>query len=145
MSLQSYGILPDQVPLRDDGTIEQSEYQQLLRNHRVKERKHYPTIPHIKSPGPFDVVFGKGSRYQEHEGNVRLRRLIADCRKTYDKTNRGKKYIVIQEILDTVKQYSGLFLKEDGEEGWIVVDDEAAAKKIGNVFRTMRSQDKKIL
>ena len=50
-------------------------------------------------------------------------------------------FIVIQEIVDTVKQSTGLFLKEDGEEGWIVVDDEAAGKKVGAVFRTMRAHE----
>ena len=146
MSLQSYGIHPDQVPLRDDGSIERSDYQQLLQNQRVKERLLDPALTrrHIKSSGPFDVVFGKGSRYQDHEGNVRLRRMISDCRKTYDKMKRGEKSVLIRDIVDTVKQSSGLFLKEDGEEGWIVVDDEAATTKVGAVFRTMRSQEKEL-
>ena len=117
--------------------IETSAFRQMLRNCRARERLSHAASS-IKSPGPFDVIFGKGSRYQEHEGNVRLRRLISDCRKKYEKTRRGEKFILVQEIVHTVKQSTGLFLKEDGGE-WIVVDDEAAAKKVGAVFRTMRS------
>lgn len=71
-------------------------------------------------------------------GNVKFRAFIADCKKTYEKTKRGEKHVVIQEIVDTVKQSSGLFLKADDED-WIVVDDAAASYKVGAVFRTLRT------
>lgn len=141
--MKSFGIQPHQVPLRDDGTIDRSECQQMLRNCRVRERRSYPMVRRIKSPGPFDVLFGKGCRQQEHEGNVRLRKMIAECRKTYDKTERSEKHVMVQEVVDTVRQSTGLFLKEDGD-GWIVVDDdEAPAKKVGAIFRSLRAQDRK--
>ena len=115
----------------------------MLRQQRVKERRSYSPmmIRHIKSPGPFDVIFGKGSRYQDHEGNVRLRKMLTGCRKTYDKAKRGEKRIFMQEVVDTVKQASGFFLKNDGPEGWAIVDDETAASKVGAMFRTMRASD----
>ena len=79
-------------------------------------------------------------RFTPTSGNVKFRGFIADCRKTYEKTKRGKKYHLVQEIVDTVKQSSGLFLKAD-DEGWIVVDDAAAGFKVGALFRTLRTQD----
>ena len=141
--MKSYGIHPDQVPLNDEGVIEKADHQNMLRNTRVKERRLNPSFitRNIMSPGPFDVVFGKGSRYQDHEGNVRLRKMLVGLRKTYDKAKRGEKRVYHQEVVDTVKQVGGLFLKDDGPDGWSIVDDEAAGAKIGATFRALRAQD----
>ena len=49
---------------------------------------------------------------------------------------------MVQEIVDTVKQSSGLFLRMD-DGGWVVVDDSAAAYKVGAVFRTLRAIDER--
>lgn len=72
-------------------------------------------------------------------GNVKFRNFIADCRKSYEKAKRGEKLRLAQEIVDTVKQSSGLFLKGDGANGWVVVDDASACSKVGAVFRTLRT------
>lgn len=77
-------------------------------------------------------------RVQNHIGNVKLRGLIADCRKTYEKTDTGMKHTVTGAIVDTVKQSSGLFFKSD-DEAWILVDDAAARAKVSAQFRTLRT------
>lgn len=71
---------------------------------------------------------------------MKFRRFVSDCRLAYEKTRRGQKYLLVDEIVETVKQSSGLFLKAD-DKGWVVVDDDAAAFKVGAVFRTLRSLD----
>jgi len=139
-SMKRYGIQADQLPLREDGVIERSEHRRSLEARRKKERLTYPSRTRVGVPGRFDVIFGKGSRFQNHVGNVNFRSFIAACRKTYDKTERGEKHVLIQEIVDTVKQSSGLFLKADDGD-WIVVDDAAAAYKVGAAFRTLRARD----
>ncbi|CAJ1947381.1 unnamed protein product [Cylindrotheca closterium] len=137
-NMKSVGIQPEQLPFRTNA--ENFANLKFLEVHRAKERMKYPKRSRVGVPGPNDVLFGKGSRFQNHVGNVKFRRFIADCRKTYEKTKRGEKQHLIREIVDTVTQSSGLFLKED-DEGWIVVDDAAAAYKVGAVFRTLRTLD----
>lgn len=163
--MKSVGIQPEQLPRRACRSDDNSVNIQFLKAHRAKERMVYPTRRRVGVPGPNDVLFGKGSRFQDHvgkaihhqlitplanrlltfllataSGNIKFRNFIAGCRKKYEKTQRGEKQVLTQEIVDAVKQSSGLFLKADGD-GWIVVDDTAAAYKVGAVFRTLRSYD----
>jgi hypothetical protein len=86
------------------------------------------------------VLFGKGIPLQKHIGNVKFRGLIADCRKTYEKSEKGKKYYVSRAVVATVKQSSGLFLKHDDDDAWIVVDDTAAELKVSVLFRSLRDR-----
>jgi hypothetical protein len=84
-----------------------------------------------------DVLFGKGSRNQDHAGNKKFRALIADCLKSYEKAKKGEKLILAQAIVDTVIESSGMFLKPDGDV-WIPVENDAARTKVSVAFRTMR-------
>jgi len=139
--VKSFGIQTDQLRFRTaSGSVDNSANIQFLEAHRAKERLTYPKRTCVGVPSRHDVLFGNGSCFQNHVGNIKVPRFIADCRKTYEKTKRGDKHIVIREIVDTVKQSLGLFLKAD-DEGWIVVDDAAAAYKVGAVFRTLRTLD----
>jgi hypothetical protein len=52
---------------------------------------------------------------QNHVGNKKFRGLIADCQKRYEKAQKGEKTILAQEIVDTVIQSAGMFLKPDGD------------------------------
>lgn len=136
-ALQSHGIQPGFLPIEQDGNIEKKKYRQWLEKQRREERRTKPRRNRIFVPGRFDVLFGKGCRVQNHIGNVKFRGLVADCRKTYEKSGNEKKHEVIQEIVETVKQSSGSFLKAD-DDAWIRVDDDAATKKVGAHFRTLR-------
>jgi hypothetical protein len=84
-----------------------------------------------------DVLLGKGYPIQNHVGNKKLRALIADCQKRYEKAKRGEKIILAQEIVDTVIASSGMFLKPDGDV-WIPVETDAAKTKVSAVFRALR-------
>jgi hypothetical protein len=111
-----------------------------LEGQRRNERRSKPRRNRIYIPGRFDVLFGKGSPLVHHIGNVKFRGLIADCRKTYEKAEKGKKYHVSQAVVETVKQSSGLFLKHDYDDAWIVVDDAAAELKVGALFRSQKKK-----
>ena len=78
-------------------------------------------------------------------GNIKLRAFILDCQVPYEKAGRGKKQQVAQEIVDTVRQSSGRFLKLVADDGscWIDVGDEEARIKVSNGFRTLRSEQRK--
>eukprot|EP00980_Cylindrotheca_fusiformis_P029842 scaffold23925_cov157-Cylindrotheca_fusiformis.AAC.5 len=139
--LQSYGIQPSSFPVELGGEETREKQRQWLEGQRRIERQTKPPRDRILVPFRFDVLFGKGSGVQNHFGNVKLRELIADCMKTYEKTDVGEKYLVVQAIVNTVKQSSGRFLKPD-DDSWIVVDDAAAEKKVAAQFRTRRTLNK---
>lgn len=94
----------------------------------------------IKTPGPYDVVLGRGRGSAMHSGNKRLQSIIkkhldryqsAPCRKT--------KTSIINEILDQIKncpENPGLFLKYDKKQsGWIPEEDNVARLKISQAIR----------
>ena len=110
------------------------------------ERLNLPFRTHIRGiPSRFDVLFGKGTPYQTHPGNVKFRAFILDCQVTYEAAERGKKQHVAQEIVDTIRQSSGRFLKlaVDGGSCWVDVGDEQARIKVSNSFRTLRIEQRK--
>jgi hypothetical protein len=91
----------------------------------------------IYVPTSCDVLFGKGTRIQNHVGNKKFRALIADCQKSYEKAKKGEKIILAQAIVDTLLESSGMFLKPDGDV-WVPVDNDAARTKVSAAFRTLR-------
>ena len=118
--------------------METTKYKAWLEGQRRNERRDMPKRNCVYVPGSFDVLFGKGSPLQNHIGNVKLRGLISDCKKTYEKTEKGRKHEVSRAVMDIVKESSGLFLRQDGDNAWIVVDDVAAELKVSTLFRSLR-------
>jgi hypothetical protein len=96
----------------------------------------------IYVPMSRDVLFGKGTPIQNHVGNKKLRALIEDCQKRYEKAQKREKTILAQAIVDTVIESSGMFLKPDGDM-WLSVDNDAARTKVSAAFRTLRMDQRK--
>ena len=67
-SIKSFGIHPAQLPYKSDGSFESESNKQFLEAHRKKERLTYPRSIRVGVPGQYDVLFGKGSRFQNHIG-----------------------------------------------------------------------------
>jgi hypothetical protein len=89
-----------------------------------------------------DVLFGKGFPIRNHAGNKKFRGLVADYQKSYEKAKKGEKIILAQEVVDTVIQSSGMFLKPHGDI-WLSVDNDAARTKVSAAFRTLRMDQRK--
>jgi hypothetical protein len=137
-SLRGHGIEPDIIPVAEGGTISDiASYRQRLVQQRRKERLSQPRRTMIYVPMSCDVLFGQGSRIQNHVGNKKFRVLVADCQKRYEKGNNGEKTSLAQDIVDIVIQSSGMFLKPDGEI-WFPVENDAARTKVRVAFRTLR-------
>jgi len=93
---------------------------------------------------PHDVLFGRGSGPNDHEGNVRFRQYVADRKAAYMATNhRATKTNIAREIVNLVQQQNGRFLKkiEGGGEGetpserYEVVDDDTIMEKAKQALR----------
>ncbi|KAL3934793.1 MAG: hypothetical protein SGBAC_009561 [Bacillariaceae sp.] len=144
-SMQGHGVPPDIVPLEQGGVItNQDDYREHLREIRRQERMIYPRRQHVFVPCSYDVLFGKGSSVQTFEGNKRMRRIVADRKKSYEKAEKGKKVDVAQEVVMMVLESSGMFLKQadDGGEYWLAVDNDSARTKVSAAFRTLRIRSK---
>mmetsp|Transcript_15982 Transcript_15982/g.39154 ORF Transcript_15982/g.39154 Transcript_15982/m.39154 type:complete len:466 (-) Transcript_15982:284-1681(-) len=137
-TIKAQGIDTKSFPLDADGNVATESHHEWLEAQRRKERQVEPKRSRVHVPGSFDVLFGKGSPLQNHRGNIKFRGLIADCRMAYEKADKDKKRRIIEEIVSTVRQSSGLFLRADGTGSWIDVDDKAACMKVGSLFRTIR-------
>eukprot|EP00526_Cylindrotheca_closterium_P010694 CAMPEP_0113608756 /NCGR_PEP_ID=MMETSP0017_2-20120614/4101_1 /TAXON_ID=2856 /ORGANISM="Cylindrotheca closterium" /LENGTH=395 /DNA_ID=CAMNT_0000517475 /DNA_START=10 /DNA_END=1197 /DNA_ORIENTATION=- /assembly_acc=CAM_ASM_000147 len=144
-SMQGHGVPPEILPLEEGGILTNKDaYREYLREMRKEERMKFPRRQHIFVPCSYDVLFGKGSSVQTFEGNKRMRRIVADRQKSYEKAEKGKKVDVAQEVVDMVLESSGMFLKQadDGGEYWLSVDNESARTKVSAAFRTLRIRTK---
>ena len=134
--LRGHGIDPASIPLNDKGEItDVEECRRLIEEQRRYERLNFPLRSTIHVPYSQDVLLGKGTPIQNHAGNKRLRQLISEHIKQYDKSQRGEKKALALEIVETIRQRGGLFLKQDGS-AWSRVDDDVARLKVTAAFRT---------
>ena len=113
----------------------------LMEAQRRYERLNFPLRSTFFVPFSQDVLLGKGTPFQNHPGNKRLRQLIADHIKHYDKSQRGEKKDIALEIIGDIRQSGGLFLKQDGSK-WTRVNDNVARLKVTAAFRTYRQSQK---
>jgi hypothetical protein len=97
---------------------------------------------------PADVLFGRGSGPNDHEGNIRFRQRVADRKEEYLATNhRMTKSKIAKEIVDSVLNENGRFLRKadeketaslavpDGVEVYVMVDDVTITEKAKQALR----------
>ena len=136
--LRRHGIDPDSIPLGENGEItDLEEARQSMEAQRKYERLNFPLRSTFYVPFSADVLLGKGTPFQNHPGNKRLRQLISDHIKQYDKSRKGEKKAIARGIIDIIRQSGGLFLRQDGSI-WTRVNDDVARLKATAAFRTYR-------
>ena len=95
-----------------------------------------------------DVLFGRGSGPNDHEGNIRFRQLVAERKVEYMATNhRMTKAKIAKEIVDQVFNANGRFMKKveqsemkhlglaEGTDVWEIVGDETIMEKAKQALR----------
>jgi hypothetical protein len=95
-----------------------------------------------------DVLLGRGSGPNDHEGNIRFRNLVADRKAEYMATNhRLTKAKIAQEIVDRVFAHGGRFLRRlesdeiarfdvpDGFDAWMLASEETTMEKAKQALR----------
>ena len=113
------------------------EFCKRLEDERKKERLKQPPRNTIGVPYFCDVILGRGTPIQEHPGNRNLRQIVVGRYKEYEKALKGAKRSIAREIVDTIKQDGGLFIKKEGNK-FLPVDDAVAIVKVSANFRTLR-------
>ncbi len=114
----------------------------------MADPNQYVTIVH-----PNDVLFGRGSGPNDHEGNIRFRDMVAQRKPEYMATNhRQTKAKIARTIVDTVLACNGRFLKKlepaeiqklgcaAGMDIYQVVDDDTIMEKAKQALRQNRDK-----
>jgi len=98
----------------------------------------------VIEPGDNDVLCGRGSRVNNHPGNVQFRQLVAQFKDLYLDPNRRKieKAHICAYVVSLVRELKGgKFLKENvRQKTWIEVGDVKARKKAGQALREDASE-----
>jgi hypothetical protein len=91
-------------------------------------------------PNRNDVLFGRGKRFRNHQGNRRFRTLIDDCLDSYYKDDQEQKTKIAQEIVGIVHHAGDRLLRDDGA-GWAQVTNiHLLRQKVAHAFHGLRSQ-----
>lgn len=102
-----------------------------------------------------DVLLGRGSGPNDHEGNIRFRQLVADRKNEYMATNhRLTKANIAQEIVAKVYENNGRFLRKleneelalcgipDGVDAWAIATDDTIMEKAKQALRQNSNRPK---
>mmetsp|Transcript_8632 Transcript_8632/g.12488 ORF Transcript_8632/g.12488 Transcript_8632/m.12488 type:complete len:407 (+) Transcript_8632:891-2111(+) len=105
-----------------------------------------------------DVLFGRGSGPNDHEGNIRFRALVSERKNEYLATNnRQAKANIAREIVNEVLKKNGRFLKKapaaeaarggipKGVDVWVRVGDEVTMEKAKQALRQNREKGYTVL
>ena len=97
-------------------------------------------VEEIETLGKHDVLFGREKTAKDHEGNIRLKKLIQSYKLEYEKADYTARTEITDGIIRTVHDCGGCFLKMNRNEGyWEEVDRKAAREKITHSFRYIRN------
>jgi hypothetical protein len=91
----------------------------------------------IRSPGPMDIVTGRGSHGKASMGYLRFRRLLEVYRDNYDSVGRHSKMVVAHRVLTELRNSGCRFVKST-PRGFEECNEEEARGKISHAFRNMR-------
>lgn len=104
---------------------------------------------------PYDVLLGRGSGPNDHEGNIRFRKMVAERKSEYMATNhRLTKAKIAQEIVDAVLNCGGRFLRKlendeaqshgvpDGVDAYILATDDTIMEKAKQALRQNTNKNK---
>jgi hypothetical protein len=144
--LLTFGIASELLPIKaGKHKINVSDFKMWIRTRSQLEKKKARDAidkgsnQSISLAGQYDVLFGRGKLCQNNPGNIRLRKLIDASRGKYETAKILEKTLIAEQIVQSVKDLSSRFLKQDCKGGgWIEVDEAAARDKISHIFRDKR-------
>ena len=140
--LQTYGIPTQDFPLNEKDELEFSWHREWIQLQRKKEADLSSNLYII--PRRFDVLFGRGRDTRVHTGNLRAKHLVESRFEEYENANKHEKTVIAEQVVSTIQESYGRFLKwEDNDKGWVEVDFNTARYKVAHFFRRRRTADVK--
>ncbi|CAJ1947893.1 unnamed protein product [Cylindrotheca closterium] len=141
--LLTFGIPREGIPLNDkmealleahEQWFESRKEQELIMVATNEARAQSPFSIQVR---PEDVLFGRGRGVHEHQGNVKLRYLIASHQDAYNKAPITERTEIALGIVGQIKKRGGRFLKNEAED-WIEASTKESRAKITMAFRSKR-------
>jgi len=110
---------------------------------RTPRKKIVPEIKKFLEPTEKDVLMGRGGKSNHHPGNTRYRAEIDRLEDQYKKTDdKDEKTKISEALVLHVQSYGGNFLEKD-DNGWYVIDDAVARRKVSQALREDKDPEKR--
>jgi hypothetical protein len=91
------------------------------------------------TPGPKDIIPGRGKRGSKYRGNSKLRDVIEEHFESYEEGSSLSRRAMARSIYLSLIQSGSRFLNfSEKDEGWSELDEDAAISKILHGFRNHR-------
>jgi len=85
---------------------------------------------------PEDVLSGRGGGTNRHPGNIHFRRVVSEAQPNYVKSRKKNKSSIARDIVQSIRNKNGRFLKFHPETGlWHDVGDKKATEKTSQALR----------
>ena len=105
-------------PVRQNESSPSTKDNLWIERDRSVNGKESRILPPNFVPGCYDVICGRGSVCFHHSGNIRFRNIIKSYLDAYEKAStKACKTKIICQVIDTVHQQGGIFLRQDLESG----------------------------
>jgi hypothetical protein len=137
----TFGLPMKQMPVSLSGEVDKTVHTTWIeartRNQGQKRIEPEFIDGDAGMPDPFDVLFGRGKFVQEHSGNQIFRQMIEAYRERYETAMKVEKTHIAKEIVQTIHDSGGRFMKQS-DDRWIEVSLEVARDKVSHSFRNRR-------
>jgi hypothetical protein len=135
-ALMTYGIPTDVLPVNmvDGAGLKRKNHAQWLKM-RKQQEAHPGVQPHIVIPTNRDILFGRGKKYREHLGNLKMVSTLESYIELYESVGVREKSVVIANVTKELMDKGARFLKLEGDV-WQPVDEKVAREKVSHCFRT---------
>ena len=160
-NLSAFGIPPKILPLSVDGQVhcidhasflsqlEKMESEQDLDCHDIsyhpfhdvasdEERRRFSIIENL-TPGPKDIILGKGKRASRYLGNMKLRDIIEEHYEVYANGRSESRKVLARSVYSHLVHFGSRFLTySERDQVWSELDEDTAIGKILHDFRNHR-------
>ena len=100
-------------------------------------------LPINFTPGPYDVICGRGKDAKNHQGNKKYKQIIQQFLQKYAQVDtKYEKSVIVSQVIDIIRTNSskhsgggGKFIKQHSDGRWYQVNDQMVREKIGQGFR----------
>merc|ERR1712115_186485 len=119
------------------------EINKKKKRNRAPRKKIIPKNKRYLEPTEKDVLMGRGGKSNHHVGNMRYRAEIDRLQEEYKKTeDKDEKTNISETLVLHVQSYGGNFLEKD-DDGWYVIDDVVARRKVSQALREDKDPEKR--
>jgi hypothetical protein len=137
----TFGICTDHLPLSFDGELKKAKHSKWIARRRMleKEMKATGDFHGIDLPGRHDVLFGRGTPFHQHTGNIQMRQLVDYYVDGYRPGPRFKKKELVDKVISSIQNANGRFLERRRDGWWVEVSTRTVHEKVTSSFRTTLS------